>query len=380
MSKETDDLGAPNALSRRSLFKQLGLAGAATAVSGTSLVPRAAEPALPAASAQMPAREALETLTAAEADALEAIVARLIPTDIDDKTGRATGVTYVKGGQQYFQPADVVLLASYTYENVRLLLLSKSKAFPNGLSNNAGQVGKHYMTHNTAWPVTALFPFDINNWYGLPAQGVAVDNWADDNFDHSGLDFIGGGNLWVYSDRRPIGAASMITLGKAPRWGSAWKSFIKENADRWNVAYIQKTTLPYEDNSLDLDPTVKDALGQPVCRITADFKENEKKVGVLMQDKMERWFMEAGAIAVDKGPPGTMGPSTHAYGGARMGDNRETNVVDRWGFSHEVPNLGVLGASVMGTSGAHNPTLTAQALAWRSADHLTKNWKAIASG
>ena len=55
--------------------------------------------------------------------------------------------------------------------------------------------------------VTALFPFDLNNWYGLPAQGVAVDNWADDNFDHAGLDFIGGGNLWVYSDRRPIAAA-----------------------------------------------------------------------------------------------------------------------------------------------------------------------------
>ena len=61
-----------------------------------------------------------------------------------------------------------------------------------------------------------------------------------------------------------------------------------------------------------------------------------------------------------------MGPTTHAYGGTRMGDNPETNVVDRWGFSHEVPNLGVLGASVMGTSGARNPTLTAQALAWRT--------------
>src|SRR6202140_1522324 len=81
MPKDTEDSGTRNALSRRSLFKQLGLAGAATVVSGTSLVPRAAEPALPAASAQMPAREALETLTAAEADALEAIVARLIPTD-----------------------------------------------------------------------------------------------------------------------------------------------------------------------------------------------------------------------------------------------------------------------------------------------------------
>ena len=59
---------------------------------------------------------------------------------------------------------------------------------------------------------------------------------------------------------------------------------------------------------------------------------------------------------------------------------RETNVVNRFGFAHEVPNLGVLGASVMGTSGAHNPTLTAQALAWRTADHLTANWNAIAKG
>jgi gluconate 2-dehydrogenase alpha chain len=299
---------------------------------------------------------------------------------VDEKNGRTTGVIYIKGGQEYFQPADVVLLAGYTYENVRLLLLSKSKVFPNGLSNNGGQVGKHYFSHNQLSTVTALFPFDINNWYGLPAQGIAIDDWADDNFDHSGLDFIGGGNLWVYSDRRPISAASMTTFSKAPRWGSAWKSFIKENADRWNLAYIQKTTLPYEDNYLDLDPTVKDALGQPVCRITADFKENEKKVGAFMQDKMGQWFMEAGAIAVEKGPPGTMGPSTHAYGGTRMGDNRETNVVNRWGFSYEVPNLGVLGASVMGTSGAHNPTLTAQALGWRTAEYLVKNWNGIASG
>src|SRR3989475_7897749 len=71
---------------------------------------------------------------------------------VDEKTGRVTGVHYVSGGEEYFQPADVVLLASYTYENVRLLLLSKSKPFPNGLSNNAGQVGKHYITHNHTSP------------------------------------------------------------------------------------------------------------------------------------------------------------------------------------------------------------------------------------
>src|SRR3954463_10495331 len=105
-----------------------------------------------------------------------------------------------------------------------------------------------------------------------------------------------------------------------PSWGSAWKHFVKENAGRVHGSYLQKTTLPYEDNYLDLDPVVKDSLGFPVIRITADIKDNEKRIGAFIQNKMEQWFKEAGAIAVEKGPPGTMGPSTHAYGGTRMGD------------------------------------------------------------
>ncbi|MBI3048051.1 MAG: GMC family oxidoreductase [Acidobacteria bacterium] len=306
------------------------------------------------------------------------VVTEAVVTTIEvDRNGRVRGVNYLKGGMEYFQPADVVLLASYVYENVRLLLVSKSAAFPNGLSNNHGQIGRHYFSHNQGASVTALFPRDLNTWYGLPAQGVAIDDWADDNFDHGKLDFIGGGNLWVYSDRRPIAAAEMSTFGRAPRWGSAWKAFVRQNADRWNTAYLQKTTLPYEDNYLDLDPVVKDPLGFPVIRITADFKENDRRLAAFIQDRMAVWFMAAGAVAVERTPIGTMGPTTHAYGGTRMGDNPDTNVVNRWGFSHEAPNLGILGASVMGTSGARNPTLTVQALAWRTADYLVRNWKAV---
>ena len=70
--------------------------------------------------------------------------------EVDEGSGRVSGVTYLKDGEEYFQPADVVLLAGYTYENVRMLLLSKSKPFPNGLSNNHGQVGRHYFSHHTA--------------------------------------------------------------------------------------------------------------------------------------------------------------------------------------------------------------------------------------
>jgi gluconate 2-dehydrogenase alpha chain len=323
---------------------------------------------------------AVSTIPRAEATGNLSIVTEAHVTRIDvDAEGRAAGVQYLKGGETYIQPAAVVLLAGYTYENTRLLLLSTSGAYPRGLANNRGQVGRHYFTHNQGGGVLALFPHRLNRWYGLPAQGVAVDDWADDNFDHSGLDFIGGGNLWVYSDQRPIAAAGMPTFGRAPRWGSQWKRFVSENADRWVNSYLQKTTLPYEDNYLDLHPTVKDPLGHPVVRITADHKDNERRVATFIQDKMEQWFREAGAVEIVRQPVGTMGMSTHAYGGTRMGDNPETNVVDRFGFCHEVPNLGVLGASVMGTSGARNPTLTAQALAWRTAEHLVASWRTIAA-
>jgi gluconate 2-dehydrogenase alpha chain len=295
-----------------------------------------------------------------------------------DNRSRVTGVSYIREGKEYFQPAKVVLIGSYTYENTRLLLLSKSKGWPNGLSNNHGQVGKHYIGH---WGggVIALFPQDINVWYGTPSQATLVDEWADDSFDHTGLGFIGGGSMSAYTEKHPIEAASMDTFGRAPAWGSGWKKFVRENAGRWTQCYIQTNTFPYENTWLDLDDEVRDPLGDPVCRITSGPRVNEPRATEFVQQKMEEWYLAAGALQVIRrsASSGPTAPTTHAYGGTRMGNNPETSVVDRWGFSHEAPNLGILGASVMGTTGARNPTLTVQALAWRTADRLTKNWKAF---
>lgn len=296
-----------------------------------------------------------------------------------DGNGRVTGVTYIRDRKEYFQPAKVVLLAGYTYENSRLLLLSKSKAYPWGLANNHGQVGRHYFGHwGTAGGAAALFPFDINVWYGLPAQGVTVDEWADDNFDHSGLGFIGGTSIHVHTEMHPIDGASMPVFNRAPLWGAKWKQFVHENTARYTSAYLQTSTLPYEDTFLDLDPDVRDPLGDPVCRITSPPRENETRATLFAQKKLEEWYRAAGATDVFMSPPLPPGVSTHAFGGTRMGDNPETNVTDRWGFAHEAPNLGILGASLMGTSGARNPTLTAQALAWRTAERLVEKWKTIA--
>src|SRR5690606_38359033 len=126
--------------------------------------------------------------------------------------------------------------------------------------------------------VSALFPFDINIWYGAIAQGVMVDDFADDNFDHAGLGFIGGASLHVYSEKHPIGAAGMNSFGRVSRrWGSEWKAFIRENAGRTSSAYIQTNTLPYENTWADLDPEVKDPYGDPVLRITSGPKPNEPR-------------------------------------------------------------------------------------------------------
>ena len=299
---------------------------------------------------------------------------------LSDAQGKVSGVEYIRGRTKYFQPAKVVLLGSYTYENTRLLLLSKSQAYPNGLSNNHRQVGKHYIAHWDGRESYGLFPFSLNLWYGANAQAVVVNNWADDNFDHSGLEFIGGASLTVGHEMHPIAAATMPTFERAPSWGSQWKKFVNQNAVRWAGIYAQCTSLPYENTFLDLDPEVKDPLGDPVCRITSGPKENELRIRAYVAAKAEDWLRAAGAIDVMRIPLPAEGPnqSWHAVGGTRMGDNPETNVVDKWGFSHEVPNLGVLGGSVMGSHGARNPTLTIQALAWRTAEYLAREWKSIA--
>lgn len=295
-----------------------------------------------------------------------------------DNSGKTTGVQYVRDGEEFFQPAKVVLLASYTYENVRLLLLSKSKAYPNGLANHHGQVGKHYIGHWANREVTALFPFDLNIWYGANAQGVVVNDFAEDNFDHTGLGFIGGASLTVNHEVHPIASSTMPTFGRAPQWGAKWKAFVHENAGRWLGAYAQCNSLPYENTWLDLDPEVKDPLGDPVCRITSGPKVNEPRASAHAAEKAAEWFRAAGAIDVAM-TPNLAGPqmSTHAVGGTRMGTNPESSVTDAWGFAHETPNLGILGGSLLVTHGARNPTLTIQALAWRTAEHLVKNWKGI---
>jgi gluconate 2-dehydrogenase alpha chain len=304
-------------------------------------------------------------------------LARVLEVNVDGE-GRATGVTYLRNGTTYFQPAKVVVLGAYTYENVRLMLLSTSKAYPNGLSNNHGQVGQHYMGHG-------LGSTGINGWFrgrrlnlysGTIGQFTAIDDWDADNFDHSGLGFIAGGMASTTMERKPIATANAVPPD-VQNWGSGWKAWLAQNADSVASGSAQMETLSYVDNFLDLDPVVKDDLGRPVCRITFDLKDNEVRAALWMQDRIKQWMTAAGAVQLWWNPPAPTSPNTHAFGGARMGHDPDSSVVNRWQISHEVPNLVVLGGATFPTTAGRNPTETIQATSWRAADHVARRFEAL---
>jgi gluconate 2-dehydrogenase alpha chain len=302
--------------------------------------------------------------------------ARVLRIESGD-AGQATGVTFA-AGREAFQPARVVLVGTFTYENSRLLLLSRSKAFPRGLSNNAGQVGKHYIAHVT--PVSyGLFPGRrLNLMNGIGAQAACVDDWNADNFDHSDLGFIGGGMLTAMHEVMPIAAARRPLPPGVPRWGSAWKRWLGRNAQSVGSAVAQFDALPYESNYLDLDPVVTDRLGLPVIRVNHRVEANEERGHDFLQARLREWLRAAGATETWDHPVRFV-EARHCYGGTRMGEDPESSVVDGHGFSHEVPNLGILGASTFPSAAGHNPTLTVQAQAWRSARHLVDSWGSIAA-
>jgi gluconate 2-dehydrogenase alpha chain len=141
----------------------------------------------------------------------------------------------------------------------------------------------------------------------------------------------------------------------APVWRSQWKAFIPESAAHHVTSYHQTNTFPYETTYLDLDPEVRDPLGEPVIRITSPMRENGRRATEYSPEKMEEWFRAAGAIEVRRQPVNPPGISNHAYGRTRMGDT-ETSVVNRWASRMRFPIWSILDGSVMVTSGAHNPT------------------------
>ncbi|MBY0338833.1 MAG: GMC family oxidoreductase [Acetobacteraceae bacterium] len=302
--------------------------------------------------------------------------AHVTRVDLTPDRRRARGVTYIDAatGEEVTQPAEIVVLSSFAYNNVRLMLLSGIGTAYDPATRQ-GNVGRNYC-YQTMSSVTLFYDDDVhlNQFMGAGALGTMVDEYAGDNFDHAGLDFIGGAYIGAFTTgARPI-EFHPVPPG-TPRWGAAWKAATARHYNHTGAITCHGMSNARASNHVDLDPTYRDAYGQPLARITFDFPENDLRMSAYVTERATEIARRMGARRILANPrtaPWSVVPyqTTHNTGGAIMGADPRETAVNRYGQSWDVPNVFVTGSALFPQNASYNPTGTVGALAYWTADAI----------
>ncbi len=296
---------------------------------------------------------------------------------LKDSTGKkATGVTYVNvlTGEEMEQPADLVIIAAYALSNVHLMLLS-GIGKPYDPETQTGVVGKNY-AYQAGAGVTLFFENkSFNPFIATGGWGTSIDdfhtNW---NFDRTAHGGVGGAYITCGgSNGRPI-AYRPLPPG-TPQWGSEWK----RAAAKWYHSAVgisaSASVMPNRYNYLDLDKTYTNRFGQPLMRMTFDFKENEQKLakhaagiigGIGKAMKPSRMGNPTPRMTWNTVPY----QSTHNTGGAVMGVDPSNSALNKYMQSWDISNVFVTGASAFPHNSGYNPTGPVGALAYFMADAI----------
>ncbi|HYA15886.1 MAG TPA: GMC family oxidoreductase [Bryobacteraceae bacterium] len=304
------------------------------------------------------------------------------------KGNRATGIEYVDlaTGEEIFQPADTVMLGTFTLNNVKLLMLSGIGDMYDPATGK-GTLGKN-LTHQVGGSSARLF-FDkpLNMFMGAGALGQMIADIDGDHAFDGSEKLLRGGTISVgTSGNRPIASWGNYPNGAAKsNWGSEWKKASLEWRDKVSGIGFTGEHLAWKQNFMDLDPTYKDKMGDPLLRFTLDWTEHEyqqRAYAAPIQTKIA----QAIGVKYEEARPtrakyNTVGyQTTHIQGGAIMGTSPETSVVDTSLRHWKVPNLIVMGASAFPQNASGNPTLTVLAITYRAADaFIAKHSKGAAA-
>ena len=297
-------------------------------------------------------------------------------------------------GRVQEQPADIIVLGAFVFNNVRLLLQSQLGT-PYDPNTATGVVGRNFCYQTGGGGASGWFADEeFKRYMGAGALSAAIDDYNADNFDHTGLGFLGGGSITVgQSGARPIQALS-VPPG-TPAFGSAWKAAAQKYYKRVVSVGCQGESPAYKMHYMDLDPNYRDKYGNPLLRITFDWQPNERAMMAYMGTKTLPIMQEMipGATLYTGGPtpsgdvisggPGSLPAhfdtttyqSTHVTGGAIMGADPSTSVVNNYLQSWDVDNLFVVGACNFPQNAGFNPTGTVGALAYRAAEGILKYHK-----
>jgi choline dehydrogenase-like flavoprotein len=283
-----------------------------------------------------------------------------------DGTGLANGVLWIdRQGREHRQAAKAVVLAANGIGTPRLLLLSASSQFPDGLANSSGLVGKNLMLHPNNESI-GLYDEALESWKGPAGQLLySLEFYETDQ----ARGFLRGSKM----NLMPVpGILRLLqnfrSLAFEQRWGPAAHDII-EHAGRALSWAANIEDLPEETNRVTLDPELTDSDGIPAPRVTYRMSDNTRRNLVFSLARMVEMHEAAGARHVAQTLIWREQPG-HLLGTARMGNDPKRSVVDRFGRAHDVPNLFIVDGSVMVTGGAVNPTASITALALRTAEHI----------
>jgi gluconate 2-dehydrogenase alpha chain len=302
-----------------------------------------------------------------------------VNTSADGKT--ATGVTYVDAqGREVEQPAGMVVLAAFHLHNVRLMLSSKIGK-PYDPETGEGVIGRNFC-YQLLNSVNTFFDSKtyINQFMGAGGAGQAIEDFNADNFDHGPLGFIGGGVMWGRQTGNGPVRGIPLPAG-APKWGSGWKQAVKDNYLHTGRIEAQMSNMAYRGAFLDLDPTYRDAYGEPLLRMTLDWQDNDLRMSEFFNEKLKAIARAIGATSfsgrmLKRGDHWDTRAyqSTHINGGTSMGTDPRTSAVNKYLQSWDVPNLFVLGANVFAHGIGANPTGMVGALAYWAAANITSTY------
>ncbi len=280
-----------------------------------------------------------------------------VSVEVDEASGRATGVTYVREGEtaERHQRARIVAVAGYSIETPRLLLHSTSKRFPNGLGNGEDQVGRYVMVQGAS-QTAGRFP-EEQRMYKAPPPEVSSEQFYETDSQRG---FARGFSIQTVSPQ-PIGWAEHVLADG--HWGRAMREYMRDY-NHWTTIGVLNELLPYPENRVTLTDD-KDPYGMPVARFDYSRSENDKANMDYSTNVIKGILNAAGAQDIL-----TIHRYAHLVGGARMGASPERSVVNSDHRVWAVPNLYVADGSVCPTQGSANPALSIMALASRLAQRL----------
>jgi choline dehydrogenase-like flavoprotein len=281
---------------------------------------------------------------------------------------RATGVKYLHRVHKKEGEARgrTVVVACACVQSIALLMMSKSRRYPNGLANSSGQLGRHFIPHFTGG-IECL----LDDLRGKPPTN-------DEGFlDHAYMPSFMHDRKRTYA--RSFGAQVNYQNRRFAGWAKNIAGFGRSYKAAVNAGYpafMQFTPygemIPNAQSYVDLDPERTDKFGLPLARRHLRWGKNEE----LLFNDMVRWSLaildRAGAeiLSVPDGPA-----PNHELGGCRMGSDPRRSVVNAECRTHDVPNLYVVDGSVFPSASEKNPTHTIMALAARAAEHIAGGMK-----